>query len=258
MTSDSRPFQSYAAAYDHLYHEKDYAAECSFIEEMATAHSRIKVQSILDLGCGTGGHAIPLAAKGYSVAGTDLSGEMLNRARAKAEQAGVANLLSWHEGDLANIHLGQRFDMVICMFAVLSYQTSNEQLLKSFAAVREHLNPGGIFVCDFWYGPAALRDLPAPREKWVTDDKIRIHRAARPEIDFNSNVVHVAYDVTTYEGEEIVDQASERHAMRYLFLPELALMGKLHGLELTHSCDCCKASVRPGEKTWTVSAIFHG
>ena len=55
---------AYSGSYDAIYGEKDYAAECSLIEELLRTHARGPVSSILDLGCGTGNHASPLTQRG--------------------------------------------------------------------------------------------------------------------------------------------------------------------------------------------------
>jgi predicted TPR repeat methyltransferase len=71
------PFtENYANQYDRLYRDKDYAAECDFLETLF-AQAATPVRRILDLGCGTGGHALPLAQRGLHVTGVDLSAGML-------------------------------------------------------------------------------------------------------------------------------------------------------------------------------------
>jgi predicted TPR repeat methyltransferase len=55
-------FGNYARFYDNLYSDKDYAAECRYLEKLFRRHSGRGVRSILDLGCGTGNHDLPLAA----------------------------------------------------------------------------------------------------------------------------------------------------------------------------------------------------
>lgn len=67
---------AYAGSYDTIYGAKDYGAECSLIETLLRSHARGPVASILDLGCGTGNHAIPLAQRGYAVTGVDRSQPM--------------------------------------------------------------------------------------------------------------------------------------------------------------------------------------
>src|SRR5207248_11417549 len=63
----------YAEAYDTLYRDKDYSAECDAIEHVFRLYGIGPVRRVLDLGCGTGGHAVPLAERGYEVVGVDRS-----------------------------------------------------------------------------------------------------------------------------------------------------------------------------------------
>ena len=75
----------YAQQYDVLYQDKDYDAETDLLERVFAAHG-LAGNAILDLGCGTGQHALRLARRGYEVTGVDRSPEMLSIARVKAEQ----------------------------------------------------------------------------------------------------------------------------------------------------------------------------
>jgi ubiquinone/menaquinone biosynthesis C-methylase UbiE len=199
---------------------------------MISHYSARKVETVLDLGCGTGGHAIPLATRGYNVTGVDISSEMLERATSKVASLGLSNKVRFLQSDLSELKLEEKYDTVVCMFAVLSYQVSNKKLLDTFKAVRAHLKPGGIFVCDFWYGPAALRDLPVKREKWISGKETKIRRTASPTVSFNTNSVEVVYDLETFKGDEKVDETTETHTMRYFFLPELSLVAELNDLKI--------------------------
>jgi len=53
-------FNAYASSYDGLYRDKDYEAECDFLEQIFARYARAPIRTILDLGCGTGGHALAL------------------------------------------------------------------------------------------------------------------------------------------------------------------------------------------------------
>ena len=141
----------YAASYDALYADKDYDAECDLLEGIFRRSGR-PVGTVLDLGCGTGAHAVRLAQRGFEVVGVDLSDGMLEAARRRAEQSG-SNTVSFVRGDIRSIRLDRQFDAVICMFAVLGYQTTDEDA-RLIETVRTHLAPGGSFVFDVWYGPA--------------------------------------------------------------------------------------------------------
>jgi len=77
-------FGSYARYYDLLYRDKDYAAEAADALRRIRAHSP-QARRILELGCGTGLHAIELARRGCQVTGIDISEPMLESARRRLE-----------------------------------------------------------------------------------------------------------------------------------------------------------------------------
>lgn len=154
-------FRDYAYFYDALYEDKNYKKECQFLEKIFEEYASGKIRTILDLGCGTGGHTLILAEKGYKVAGIDLSEEMLEISRKKARK-GELNI-EFIEGDIRNIELGQKFDAVISMFAVVSYQITNEDLISTFKVALKHLKKNGLFIFDAWFGPAVLTQKPSDR-----------------------------------------------------------------------------------------------
>ena len=93
----------YAEHYDLFYQHKDYEAGCSFVEAIFQRFAGQPVRSILDLGCGTGGHALRLAQRGYAVTGVDRSAAMLAEARHEAERSGITRTCGqaeWSEQSL--------------------------------------------------------------------------------------------------------------------------------------------------------------
>ena len=67
----------YSQNYDQFYQDKDYNSECDLIEKIAL-QGMINPCDILDLGCGTGGHAKVLADRNHFVFGVDRSESMIN------------------------------------------------------------------------------------------------------------------------------------------------------------------------------------
>ncbi|WP_341999478.1 hypothetical protein [Chlorogloeopsis sp. ULAP02] len=63
-------FGNYARYYDLLYRDKDYVGEALFIRRLIQNHAP-EAQDILELGCGTGNHAVLLAKEGYKVHGVE-------------------------------------------------------------------------------------------------------------------------------------------------------------------------------------------
>ena len=78
-------YRDFAFVYDELMDDVDYEGWIDYIEQIIEKENA-KVKNILELACGTGNITIPLAEKNYDIAGIDISDEMLNVARSKAEK----------------------------------------------------------------------------------------------------------------------------------------------------------------------------
>ena len=168
----------YAGAYDELYQDKDYSAECDVLERVFAGYADQPVTRVLDLGCGTGGHSAVLARRGYNVVGVDRSADMLRRARDRASAA------RFEVGDITALDLEETFDATVIMFAVFGYLTRDEQLRAALGGVRRHLRPGGVLFADVWYGPAVLAQRPSERVKVIdTRDGGQLIRAAASQLD---------------------------------------------------------------------------
>ena len=152
-------------------------------------------QNILDLGCGTGRHDSFLAEKGYAITGVDMSEEMLLIARSQQLSSSAPQQLNFLHGDIRTFRVDKKFEVAISLFHVMSYQTTNKDFLSALKTAKAHLAPVGIFVFDFWYGPAVLTDRPAVRVKKLEDDKIQVVRLAEPIMHANKNLVEVNYTV---------------------------------------------------------------
>src|SRR5437867_13389569 len=74
----------YADAYDVLYQDKDYLEESRLIDRLFQTYGNGAVRTVLDLGCGTGNHGLPLAQQGYEVVGVVRSAGMLESEGTKA------------------------------------------------------------------------------------------------------------------------------------------------------------------------------
>lgn len=216
-------FDVYAAYYDLLYAEKDYAAEAGYVASLLRARAS-GVSRILELGCGTGAHAEHLARMGFTVHGVDLSPEMLTRAnlRRASLAADVGRRLSFAQGDVRDVRVDGQFDAVISLFHVFSYQTSNEALDATLATAAAHLKPGGLLCFDYWYGPAVLTQRPSVRVRRMEDTRAKVLRIAEPDLNTALNRVVVNYSVSVEErAGGAVHNFTESHPMRYFFLPEI-------------------------------------
>ena len=251
----SEPFgRTYAGLYDLLYAEKDYEGECDAVERIFHAHAEGRVREVLDLGCGTGGHVLPLARRGYAVVGLDRSAEMRARASEKLKSSEVAGggRAEFVLGDVRAADLGRRFDACLMMFAVLGYQTGNEDVLAALRTARRHLRAGGLFVFDVWYGPAVLAVRPADRVKISETERGQVLRVASGELDARRHVCTVRYHVWRVEAGGALEHAAEEHVMRFFFPLELEHLLECAGFEPLRLGAFPDFEREPDEQSWNV------
>jgi len=248
-----RAFRSYGKYYDIIYADKDYEEECDFLEEIFRNYSKIIPKTILDGGCGTGGHAIPLAERGYEVTGIDLSEEMINIAKEKASKTGVN--IDFNVMDLRKLRLNKKFDACICMFAVIDYLTNNKDLLKAMSNIREHLKNGSLLIFDFWYGPAVLTILPTSKMKIIKKEGVKIIRFAEPHLNTFHHVCEVHYYFIVTKENLVVYEGKEKHVVRFYFPEEIKHYLEESGFQLSRLCPFLDLNAKVSEKTWNVSAI---
>jgi SAM-dependent methyltransferase len=248
------PFAAdYAAAYDLIYADKGYEQEVELLERIFATYGQGPVRSVLDLGCGTGSHAIPLAQRGHTVVGVDRSSAMLDQARARARLP--CPTLTFEQGDLRQLELTRSFDAVLMMFAVLGYQLENADVVAALASAGRHTRPGGLLVFDVWYGPAVLTERPAPRVKVSELPHGQLVRVANGELDARHHACHVSYRVWRIEDQRLTGETRERHTVRYFFPLELELLLGQAGFELLRLGGFPQLEHEPDTSTWNVCVV---
>lgn len=98
----------------------------------------------LELAIGTGRTALPLAARGVTVAGVDLSEAMVARLRAKPGGRDLEVVL----GDVSTARVAGTFDLVYLLFNTIGNVTTQDGQVGVFQNAARHLRPGGCFVVE--------------------------------------------------------------------------------------------------------------
>ena len=246
-------FEKYAEFYDSLYEDKNYQEECNFVKSIFESYAEKEINSILDLGCGTGSHALFFAEMGYQVTGVDFSENMLKIAREKA--AHQKKSISFLQQDTRHLDLPQKFDAAVAMFAVMSYQTTNQDFEDTLISVHRHLETGGLFVFDVWFGPAVLTQKPTDRVKTVEHSDKKIMRYARPALDIINQTVEVNYTVLETAGDKPPAETKESHRVRFYFYQELKYFSEKNGFEVLKICPFMDLDGRVDESCWNISVI---
>lgn len=224
-------FKQYSKFYNLLYKDKNYQQEVDYVDKLINQNGKI-VTSILDLGCGTGIHAEMLYEKGYDICGVDLSEEMLNVAR---ESAKISNKnIEYIRSNITELNLDRKYDVVTSLFHVISYLSNNRDIIKTFKNIKSHLNEGGLFIFDFWYGPGVLSDKPSTRIKRVEDNEIECVRLTESVLYNELNCVDVNFELFINDKKSNSTEVTrETHRMRYFFDKELELIADITGFKVT-------------------------
>ncbi len=153
-------FDSYAPQYMNEPFTADSIEETEFLLEILELPDGA---SILDVGCGTGRHAVQLAIRGFAVTGLDLSAGMLAEAAQAAEQAGVE--VEFIQADATDFTLDRSFDAAICLcegaFTLVGSDDAFEHDPAILRSVLHVLKPGAPFVLTASNGMRLIRDATA-------------------------------------------------------------------------------------------------
>lgn len=180
-------FDYYADRYDNEPFTTNTEAEVRFIIEQTAPPAG---GAILDVGCGTGRHSVPLAKLGYRVTGVDLSRGMLEVAAQRAEAASVD--VAWVQANAADFARPASFDVVICLCegAMCLLNDQDDPLARDMAIlrnIRQSLRPGGTMILNVLNASRVLRRC--------TDEDIRSGKLDPVNMTEQSDVHQYAPDM---------------------------------------------------------------
>lgn len=190
-------------------------------------------RTVLDLACGTGRFAIPLAASGASVTAADLSETMLEQARLAAAKRGTT--VEFMRLDMRQFDLGRRFRSIVVAANSLMHLHTHDDFAALFSAVRSHLGPDGQLVFDVFVPSTALLSLPAGQRQPVGT----FHHPRLGDITIEETIVYNPLTQISRADWYWSTPARKdfRHTpleLRQIFPQELPLLLNLGGLRLKH------------------------
>ena len=195
---------------------------------------------VLELGCGTGRIALPIAQNGSYVVGIDRSQAMLRHLLAKSADTLTAEQqerLVVAEMDICALGLRKRFSRILCPFSTFTYLVDLVERRCALEAIRELLKPDGLLLLDVFIPSsevAALRDdhvffdYDRPRE-----DGTRLVRTKMicKDIEPGVNLITRLYRMLGSDGEEL-RRLTTGEQIRYYFPDDLVSVLSLRGLEV--------------------------
>jgi ubiquinone/menaquinone biosynthesis C-methylase UbiE len=170
MTEPSPMYRGLARYYDRIYQWKDYRGQAAYLAGLARRFGRSSGRRWLDVACGTG-RTLEHLRRRYEVAGVDLSPGMLREARRRLPGVRLTR------ADMRSFDLGERFDVVSCLFSAIGYLRSEADILRAFRTFARHLAPGGVILVEPWVAPSDYRP-GGVRLDVYQDESTKIVRAA--------------------------------------------------------------------------------
>lgn len=234
-----------AVNYDELYKEKPYTDEARFLHNQVQKAFHSTDLSILELACGTGTHSLLLSKYGYRILATDRSEEFLSIAREKAN----TNNIAFAYMDMLNPKEVGKFDVVICLFDSIGYLTENRYIQQLFRYVRSVLNPGGIFIFEYWHASAFLKHYEPFRYKFL--EAINLHRVSSTSIDYENQLASV-----TYKFFQNGSYYEEVHKNRFFLPQEMNLFIESSGFRLCDRFAGYSDNQKIDDTTWHIVDII--
>ncbi len=202
-------YEKFAEWYDIMYDFYDHSADCDYLESILSKYSDSKIKTILDIGCGTGSHAMELSVRGFKVTGIDLSESQIRRAMEKNTKR---EYVEYHVADMRDFDLGRKYDLAVSFFGSMGYVTEEDGIEKALQCIHQHLAKGGLFVFEFWN----TRGVIPNHQSWLKAEQgdIKIIRLSKNRFDPNTNIIEIDFDGYVLSGKELIDSFFETHSLR--------------------------------------------
>ncbi len=216
-------YREAAEFYDLLYGDKDYDAEVDRLVEVLAKYGVVR-GDLLDVGCGTGAHALHLSQRGFRVDGVDIEPAFVAQAARKVPDG------RFLVGDMTTFDLGQEFDVVTCLFSAIGYTKTTEHLTRAVERMASHLRPGGVLIVDPWFGPGELT------QGWIlvltaTKDDTTVCRMSRTVVEGPVSRLEFEYLIGRPTG---IERRTETHELGLFTDEEMEGAFRAAGLVVDH------------------------
>ena len=235
----------YSNTYDIFNKDKKYKEEAKFINQIIQKYKK-NSKSILELGSGTGSHAVFLSKK-YNYTGVEKSSEMIKIYKEKKIKAKI------FKQDIRKLKLNKKYDVIIALFCVMVYLTNIKEFIKTLKNVHKHLNKDGLFIFYFWYTPAVNSIKPQITYNVKKKGNNQFERIAVPKI-VNSKRIDVVYKFNLNLRKKMY-KFIETHKVRHFSLNDIKKYSVESKLKPIHYCEIVTKK-KPSKLTWKILTVL--
>ncbi len=225
-----------ADVYDEWYAQLDTSGAVDLLAELAGPGP------LLELGIGTGRLALPLAERGLEVHGIDASQAMVAKLRGKPGGDRIPVTI----GDFAELEVEGRFTLVAVAFSTIFSLRSQEEQVRCFRNVADHLTEDGLFVVEAFVPDVSRfdRNQRASVSK-VRSDEVMLETTQHDPLQQRIDSQHVVVRETGIKMYPV--------SIRYAYPSELDLMARLAGLQLRERWGGWRREPLSASSVWHVS-----
>ncbi len=201
--------------------------------EFYLAYARQIGGVVLELGCGTGRITIPMAQQGIDITGLDITPQMIERAKSKAERLPI----QWVIGDARDFALSRTFRLIFESGATFQHMLTRADQENMLARVREHLEPDGRFIVGTIMPSLSLLQ-DEPETEWFSysdADGIEVQVSGTQHFDWLTQI-KTETAIRRWKdsgGQEVVKTAPL--SLRYMFPQEMEALLYHNGFSILES-----------------------
>ena len=195
---------------------KNYQQEVDFILRRVGNIAGGKI--VIDVACGSGGHAELLSKAGFEVYAVDLNDGMLRLVKKNLPNARV------FKQDMRHLGVPVQADVLICMYNSINYNYSYAELSHTLQRFYDHLKPGGVVIFDTAFMKHTWKPGPFSVET-ITTPEFEVARVNKSYKRKSFGIVDIVFVIFEKGRKKIVETQNR------IFLPDrermLALMKQI-------------------------------
>jgi len=242
-----------ARCYDLTHQHRDYNKESRFVDQVVQkAWSGAK--RILDVGCGTGEHAMRMAEAGYQVTAINASPDMLRIARKKAKSKGLS--IGFKCQDFRDLDFDEEFEAAYCLGYTLLYMRTYPEAGAFLDKIHRALLTSGVFILDFLNGWRLIEEHPK-RKHIYRDGETTVTRFDESSLNKERRLRHLEFSYTIQNHTGKVETASAEEDLRVFFEDEVRFLMTSHGFGDPRAFGDYSLDSPVSDSSWVVVISAH-